>query len=77
MSTSALHEIENKALTLTEGDRATLALHLIESLDTAVEAEVEAAWLIEAERRYQDYKQGSVKAVDADEAIARVRQSLG
>ena len=27
MSTSALHEIENKALTLTESERATLFLH--------------------------------------------------
>jgi len=39
-------------------------------------AEVERAWVREAERRYQAYLSGTVKGIPAAEAIAHVRAHL-
>jgi putative addiction module component (TIGR02574 family) len=53
-----------------------LAEHLLASLDEEPEEGVEELWYAEAERRYQEYREGKVKMIPAAEVFARVRRSL-
>jgi putative addiction module component (TIGR02574 family) len=72
-----LDQLEAEALELPVGDRARLATRLLESLDDEAEedpADVEEAWLNEAERRYQRYLAGETVARPAEEVFARIRE---
>ena len=72
-----LNEIEAVVLALPPDQRSYLVERLRASLDGVDEPEVpvelERAWAELAERRYQAYLAGEVRAVPADEAIARIR----
>lgn len=68
--------IEKEARALEPYEKAALARTLIEDLDSAVECDVEAAWVAEAERRYEAFKAGKEEAVPGDEAMARARKEL-
>jgi putative addiction module component (TIGR02574 family) len=58
------HELLEKALTLSENERAELAGNLIYSLDPAAEEEgVDAAWQQEVVRRQAELRSGKVKSV--------------
>jgi putative addiction module component (TIGR02574 family) len=61
-----LKKVEEAALRLNEWERAFLADRLLGSLgkETGL-SEVDAAWLAEAERRYQEYKEGKRPGVPA------------
>lgn len=75
MSTD-VKELEKKALQLPEKDRAKLAEHLIRSLDTQVDPDVERAWLEESERRYRAYLEGNSHALDAEDVFRDARAKL-
>ena len=60
-----------EALRLPLHERARLAEELITSLDE--DAELEAAWLEEVERRREEVASGKVQLVDADEVVNRLR----
>jgi len=72
-----LGEIDKEVLSLPPRDRAALAEHLLASLDEEPpEEDVEELWYAEAERRYQEYREGKVKMIPAAEVFAHVRASL-
>ena len=71
-----LKECEAQDLRLTPAERAILAERLIESLDSLDGAENERLWIVEAERRYQAYKQGELSAKPAEEALRDARAGL-
>ncbi len=62
-----LRKIKEYALTLSAQERARLAMDLIKSLDNYDDPEAEELWLQEAERRYQEYRQGKIKGRPADD----------
>jgi hypothetical protein len=62
-----------KALQLDPHERALLAEHLIGSLDADEEPEVERLWVEEAERRYKEHKEGTVKSKPAALVIREAR----
>ena len=66
-----LEEIINVAMELSLEERAELAGILMLSLDEASESEVERLWLEEAERRLQDFREGKVKGIPAEEVFNR------
>lgn len=67
-------EIEAELLELDRHTRAALAKALLDSLDAARDdADYDALWLDEAERRYDDFKSGKTTAIDGDEVFARAR----
>lgn len=74
--TKTLTEIEREALALPDQDRARLAQRLIETLDAGKDEDVEAIWLSEAERRYEAYRKGTIKAATVDEAFAEAKSRL-
>jgi putative addiction module component (TIGR02574 family) len=71
-----LMECEAQALQLPPPQRATLAKHLIASLDKIDDAQNEELWLEEADRRYQEYKKGSISARSADDVIRDARTAI-
>jgi putative addiction module component (TIGR02574 family) len=71
MATSVVNLFREAAL-LNEGDRATLAGLLLESLDQPPDPAVEAAWAEEIERRVRELESGEVKAVPWEDVKARL-----
>jgi hypothetical protein len=69
-------QLKDSALNLDLNARANLARLLLESLDELSEAENEALWLDEAERRQQEVAAGTAKLRDGGEVFQRVAESL-
>jgi putative addiction module component (TIGR02574 family) len=67
-----LKEVFEKAVQLQERDRATLAGLLIETLDPASEADVEAAWSEEIRRRVAEVDAGTVELIPWEEVRAEL-----
>lgn len=63
----------NAALTLPPGARATLAEHLLESLDAEDQQTIDALWAEEAERRDKEIEDGVVKAIPGKEVMHRLQ----
>jgi putative addiction module component (TIGR02574 family) len=71
----SLPEIEKDALRLSAEDRARLAVRLLSSLEEATESpeEIEKLWIAEAERRFQELRDGVVQGIPAREVFAELR----
>jgi putative addiction module component (TIGR02574 family) len=67
-------ELESEALKLSYDERERLARALMLSLDS--DPEVVRLWVVEAERRYEDYLEGKSEAVSGEEALRRIRAAL-
>jgi putative addiction module component (TIGR02574 family) len=66
----------DEALRLPEGDRAELAAKLIESLDGAPDAEVDAAWAKEIERRCAAVDSGDAVTSDWETVRSRIERDI-
>ena len=71
-----LEKIQNDAMSLSKQERAFLADRLLSSLGDDVLTEVDAAWIEEAERRYQEYKDGKRQGVSAQDVFAEADSFL-
>ena len=71
-----LKQCEARALKLPPHERATLAEHLIASLDDLADAENERLWIEEADRRYREHKKGNIAARSAKDVLRDARASL-
>ena len=72
-----IEQIAAEALTLPSEERALLADRLVESLDAAEVNRIDRVWATEAKRRRDEVRSGLVQTIPGDEALARVRRSLG
>jgi putative addiction module component (TIGR02574 family) len=72
-----LAELKKRAATLSDTERADLALSLIESLDGPADPDAEEAWRVEIERRIGQIDRGEVQLIPGDEVFARLRRRLG
>jgi putative addiction module component (TIGR02574 family) len=61
-----------EAFELPEGDRATLAGLLIESLETAPDLEIEEEWAEVAERRWREIESGQVQTIPWEEVRSKL-----
>ena len=66
-------EIMSAALALPPSARASLAEHLMESLDAEDQQEIDALWAAEAERRNKELENGTVTAIPGDEVMKRLQ----
>lgn len=66
-----------EALRLTEEERAALAGELLESLDSEVDPDAEAAWAREIRARISELESGRAKAVPWAEARRRIHAAAG
>lgn len=69
-------ELLQKALSLSEEERAELAGSLLESLDTTAEEGAEAAWNQEIARRIADLDSGKAKTVPWEDVRSRISAKL-
>ena len=74
--TQQASELLQKALALSEEERADLAGSLIESLDTTVDEAAEAAWNQEIVRRIADLDSGKAKTIPWEEVRSRISSRL-
>ncbi len=75
MSTQ-FEDIQRQVKTLPPNEKAALARLLIEELDQSVDGDVEQLWIDEAQRRYDSYLRGEIKAHEGDEVMSRARERL-
>ena len=66
-----LKKLQRDALNLTSQERAFLADRLLSSLGEDVLTDVDSAWIKEAERRYQEYKEGKCSGISAQDVFAK------
>lgn len=74
--TSHARTLESQVLALPAQQRTGLVLKLLDSIEHRSDAEpvaVQAAWLQEADRRYQAYLRGEEEALSAEQAFAELR----
>ena len=71
-----VQEIEAEIRSLAAGDRDRLLRDLVADLDGTRDPEIEAAWLKEAQKRYEELRSGAVKAIPANEVIRKARAGL-
>lgn len=73
----SLEELETEIRKLPVEERAALAKWIVRNLDDDMsEAEIEALWAREAERRLDELEQGLVAEIPAEEAIHRAGVAL-
>jgi len=70
-------DLFERASTLDEQDRATLAGLLLESLEPEVDEDIEPAWLTEIERRLRELDAGEVDLVPWEAVKRKLRENLG
>ncbi len=71
-----LSELEQKASQLSDGERAQLALFLLESLEPIEEGDIEETWRIQAESRLSEIERGEARLVPAEDVFANLRRRL-
>ncbi|HEY3853112.1 MAG TPA: addiction module protein [Verrucomicrobiae bacterium] len=72
-----IEQIVEEALALPINERALLADRLVESLDPAEGGHVHDLWAAEALRRRDDVRGKRTQTIPGEEAMARVRRSVG
>jgi len=71
-----LDELLKRAMALPAEDRAAMASSLIESLDEAVDEDVEAAWNEEIKRRVDDIRSGRVKTIPGEQVLRELAEEF-
>ena len=66
-------EIKRNALKLNTIDRVHLAETLLDSLDKTDE-QIEKIWVLESEKRYQAYKDGSIKGIPLEQLRSSIEK---
>ncbi len=69
-------EIEAKIRSLSFEDKAELLKALIGELDGPADADVERAWLVEAQRRHREIIEGKVQPIPAERVFENLRARL-
>ncbi|MBL0701996.1 MAG: addiction module protein [Desulfosarcina sp.] len=71
-----LEKLEQEALSLPRQQRIFLADQLLSSLDGDVLNDVDTAWIVEAEHRYKEYKEGKRQGITARDVFAEADRML-
>jgi len=69
-----LDQVAQDALTLSSEEKLTLIDRLLASIDPAEQAEIDAAWAEEAERRIDEYEDGGARGTPAEEVFRELRR---
>jgi hypothetical protein len=75
-SLSSENRLTAEILSLPSASRAILADKLIESLEFDIDTSIQSAWSSEAKKRRDEVRDGSVRVIPGDEALAQVRNSI-
>lgn len=69
-------QLAEQAMALPSESRARLADRLVESLDADELGAIDRLWVTEAIRRRDEVRSGKVEAIDGEDALRKVRDSL-
>jgi putative addiction module component (TIGR02574 family) len=72
-----LQQIEAEALRLPPEERESLAGVLVQSLEDASVNEIDAAWIEEAEQRFQKWQAGKTDGIPSEKFFPEIRRDLG
>ena len=73
----AVTEIYAEIQELNDSDKEELLRALMAELDAPFDADVEKAWLNEAQKRYREFAEGRVQGVPGHLVFERLRARLG
>lgn len=68
--------IQNEALKLAAEEREKLAERLMMSLQESINPEIEEAWFLAANERYQLYKAGKTEVFEVRDVIETLRKKI-
>ena len=68
----SIEQLTQEALSLPKDLRLQLVEKLLDSLE--VDESIQSEWLVEAEKRRNEIRNGLVKPISGEEALAKVRQ---
>ena len=71
-----IEKIEEEIRSLSAAEKTELLRSLITELDVPTEADVEQAWLEEAQRRHRELVEGKVKGVPGERVFENLRSRL-
>jgi hypothetical protein len=74
---TTVEKLVEQAMTLPSESRALLADLLVESLDADELGRIDQLWAAEATRRRDEVRSGQDEPVPGEEALRKVRDSLG
>ena len=74
---TAVDELYEKASHLPPSERAALAGLLVDTLEGAIDPEIERVWRQEVTKRIAELDSGAVKTVSGDEVRAKLRNIVG
>jgi hypothetical protein len=74
--TALMREIEKQAKLLSAEERELLAERLLATVGGAPLTDLDIIWLEEAESRYSLWKEGRIKGIAAEDALADIRREL-
>ncbi len=73
---SNLDQLTADALKLPLRERVQLAQRFVSTIDDEVEADTEALWFAEAERRLDELRSGKVEGIPAEDVFRSAREAL-
>jgi putative addiction module component (TIGR02574 family) len=73
---SNLDQLTADAMKLPLRDRVQLAQRLVLTIEDEVEADTEALWFAEAERRLDELRSEKVRGIDSEDAFRTAREVL-
>jgi putative addiction module component (TIGR02574 family) len=76
---SEVAKVERALLALAPDERAAVIERgplSLDDVDSTDQADIDAAWLAEIDRRVDEYVSGDTKLVDADQHFAQIRAKL-
>ena len=76
ISMISLDRLTAEILSLPSASRAMLADKLIESLEFDIDTSIQSAWSTSALKRRDEVRDGSVRVIPGDDALAQVRNSI-
>ncbi len=68
--------LTKELLSLPSISRALLAEKLVESLEFDTDPTIQATWTVEAKKRRDTVRDGSVQTIEGEDALAQVRRLL-
>ena len=68
--------LANEALKLPAWERAQIIDALCRGLDSAEQASIDQAWLLESFDRLRAYREGKLKALDGEQALREIETGL-
>jgi putative addiction module component (TIGR02574 family) len=73
---SNLDQLTADAMKLPLRDRVQLAQRLVSTLEDEIEADTEALWFAEVERRLDELRSGKVQGIPAEDVFRNAREAL-